>query len=39
MLAYSAAYTIEKDSVVHYVDMAWNPAWLGDLIRPFQTRR
>jgi Lipocalin-like domain len=36
MLAYSAAYTIEKDSVVHHVDMAWNPAWLGDLIRPFK---
>jgi hypothetical protein len=36
MLAYSAVYTLEKDKVVHHVDAAWNPAWLGEtLIRPF----
>jgi hypothetical protein len=35
MLAYSATYTVEDDKVVHHVDAAWNPAWLGDLIRPF----
>jgi hypothetical protein len=35
MLAYSATYTVEDDRVVHHVDAAWNPAWLGDLIRPY----
>src|SRR3712207_3144604 len=35
MLAYSAAYTVEDDRVVHHVDAAWNPAWVGDLIRPY----
>lgn len=35
MLAYSATYTVEDGRVVHHVDAAWNPAWLGDLIRPF----
>ena len=36
MLAYSATYTVEGDRVVHHVDAAWNPAWLGDLIRPYR---
>jgi hypothetical protein len=36
MLAYSATYTLEDDKVVHHVDAAWNPAWIGtDLIRPY----
>src|SRR5215217_978460 len=35
MLAYSATYTVEQDRVVHHVDAAWNPAWLGDLVRPY----
>ncbi len=35
MLAYSATYTVEDDRVVHHVDAAWNPAWLGDLIRSY----
>ncbi len=35
MLAYTATYTVEDDRVIHHVDAAWNPAWLGDLIRPF----
>ena len=36
MLAYSATYTLEDDRVIHHVDAAWNPAWLGDLIRPYK---
>jgi hypothetical protein len=37
MLAYSAAYTVEGDRVIHHVDAAWNPAWGTEaLIRPFQ---
>lgn len=36
MLAYSATYSLEADRVVHHVDAAWNPAWLGPLIRPFR---
>ncbi|MGH6753268.1 MAG: lipocalin-like domain-containing protein, partial [Bradyrhizobium sp.] len=35
MLAYAATYTVEGDRVVHHVDAAWTPAWVGDLIRPF----
>lgn len=35
MLAYSATYTVEEGRVIHKVDAAWNPAWLGDLVRPF----
>jgi Lipocalin-like domain len=35
MVAYSATYTVESDKVVHHVDAAWNPAWVGHLIRPF----
>ena len=37
MLAYSASYTLEDDKVVHHVDAAWNPAWVGlHLVRPFR---
>jgi hypothetical protein len=36
MLAYSATYTVDDDRVVHHVDAAWNPAWLGHLIRPYE---
>ncbi len=35
MLAYVASYSLEKDRVVHHVEGAWNPAWQGDLSRPF----
>jgi hypothetical protein len=36
MLAYSASYTLEENSVVHHVDASWNPAWgVTDLIRPY----
>ncbi len=36
MLAYSARYTVYDDRVVHHVDGAWNPSWVGmDLIRPY----
>src|SRR3954465_7733662 len=36
MLTYSATYTVDDDRVVHHVDAAWNPVWLGDLIRPYE---
>lgn len=37
MLAYTASYKIEGDSVIHFVDGAWNPAWgQTPLIRPFK---
>ena len=37
MLAYSASYTIEGNTVIHHVDGSWNPAWgKSPLIRPFQ---
>jgi len=36
MLAYCASYTIDSDRVVHHVDAAWSPAWIGDLIRPYK---
>ena len=36
MLAYSATYTVEDDLVTHHVDAAWNPAWIGDLVRPYK---
>jgi Lipocalin-like domain len=36
MLAYSARYTLHDDRVIHHVDVAWNPAWVGtDQIRPY----
>lgn len=37
MLAYSASYTIEGNTVTHHVDGSWNPAWgKAPLVRPFQ---
>jgi hypothetical protein len=36
MLAYSATYTVEGDRVIHHVDAAWTPAWIGDLVRPYK---
>jgi hypothetical protein len=37
MLAYSASYSIEGNTVTHQVDGSWNPAWgKSPLIRPFQ---
>ena len=35
MLAYTATYSVEDKRVVHHVDAAWTPGWVGDLIRPF----
>lgn len=36
MLAYTAAYEIDGDRVIHTVDGSWNPAWGTEpLIRPF----
>ena len=32
MLAYTATYTVDSDKVVHHVDAAWTPAWIGDLV-------
>ena len=29
MFAYSGAYTVESDRVVHHVDLSWNAAWSG----------
>ena len=29
MFAYSGAYTVESDRVVHHVDVSWNEAWSG----------
>jgi hypothetical protein len=29
MFAYSGAYTVEADRVVHHVDLSWNEAWRG----------
>ena len=34
MLAYCARYTLEGDRVIHHVDIAWNPNWERDQIRP-----
>ena len=34
MLAYTAAYTLEGDKVIHHVEAAWNPTWERPLIRP-----
>jgi Lipocalin-like domain len=37
MLAYTAAYKIEDDRVIHIVDGSWNPIWgKTPLIRPFK---
>ena len=27
--AYAGTYTLEKDKVVHHVDISWNQAWTG----------
>jgi hypothetical protein len=35
MIAYTAAYSLEDDKVIHHVDHAWNPTWQTDLLRPF----
>ncbi|GGF76493.1 hypothetical protein GCM10007301_40490 [Azorhizobium oxalatiphilum] len=36
MLAYTAAYRVEGDRVIHTVDGSWNPLWGREpLIRPF----
>ena len=37
MLAYTASYAVEGDTVIHTVDGSWNPAWgATPLLRPFQ---
>ena len=37
MLAYTASYTVEGDTVVHTVDGSWNPNWgKTPLVRPFK---
>jgi hypothetical protein len=37
MLAYTASYTVEGDSVIHAVDGSWNPNWgRTPLVRPFK---
>jgi hypothetical protein len=34
MVAYSGRYTLAGGKVTHYVDVAWNEAWIGtDLVR------
>jgi hypothetical protein len=29
MAAYSGRYTVEREKVVHHVDVSWNEAWTG----------
>jgi hypothetical protein len=37
MLAYTASYRIEGETVIHTVDGSWNPAWgVTPLVRPFR---
>jgi hypothetical protein len=37
MLAYTASYAVEGNTVIHTVDGSWNPAWgTTPLIRPFR---
>lgn len=37
MLAYTASYAIEGETVIHSVDGSWNPVWGREpLIRPFK---
>lgn len=37
MLAYTASYRVEGDTVIHVVDGSWNPSWGREpLIRPFK---
>jgi hypothetical protein len=35
MLAYSATYTLTENEVIHHVDATWNPAFAGELRRPY----
>jgi Lipocalin-like domain len=39
MFAYSGAYTVESDRVVHHVDLSWNEAWSGTDHAILQGRR
>jgi hypothetical protein len=36
LLAYSARYTLTENEVIHHVDVTSNPAWIGDMKRPFK---
>lgn len=37
MLAYTASYAVEGETVIHTVDGSWNPAWGREpLVRPFK---
>lgn len=37
MIAYSARYELDGDTVTHHVDGSWNPAWgKTPLVRPFK---
>jgi hypothetical protein len=29
MTSYAGRYTVESDRVIHHVEVAWNPAWVG----------
>ena len=36
MVAYAGRYTLERDKVVHHIDVSWNQAWTGtDQVRYF----
>jgi hypothetical protein len=36
MLAYSARYTLTENEVIHHVDVTYNPAWVGEMRRPYK---
>jgi hypothetical protein len=36
MLAYSARYTVTESELFHHVDVTCNPAWTGDMKRPYK---
>jgi Lipocalin-like domain len=36
MLAYSAKYTLLEDRLIHHVDVTCNPAWVGNMQRPYK---
>jgi hypothetical protein len=37
MVAYTGKYAIAGNKVIHYVDAAWNEAWIGtDLVRSYE---
>jgi hypothetical protein len=38
MLAYSAKYTLTENQLIHHVDVTCNPAWIGNMMRPFEIR-